>query len=559
MLSAALIVIFVAAEAKSGNAVVPGVLELDPPTLVCLGIAWPVSGDENGNASVTCEYRRKGDRKWRRGPDLFRTSATLFAGSVIGLEAAAEYELRLRLADPDGGGTERRLPAATRGELKWSGEGRTWHVVPGAGGGTGTEADPFRGLAEADRAASPGDLVLVHQGVYPGTFSPRTAGEPGRPVAWRGGFDGEAILDGSAGGSKRPGRALSASDTHDLIFEDLVLRNGDCLAVFHRSQRIAMRRCRLSGCDYGIVAVDQGGGRRVTDFDVCDNVIEGPSVWPRSKGIEDARGIQISGSGHAVCYNRVRGFADGIDTFHTSPCVSIDFYGNEISEMTDDGIEMDYSDRNTRCFGNRLTNVFQGISLQPVYGGPVYVLRNAMYNVGLEVFKLHNSPSGGIMIHNTAVKKGMPLILWTSEPVFRCVSRNNLFIGSEGGYAYETTAPMRECDFDYDGFGGGPWELFLKWNEVRYATLDEVSRTAPVERNAVGLAPATCFASGVGIPADTARKYPVEVNDLRLKFGSGAVDRGTALPGFNDSATGGGPDLGAYELGSPLPHYGPRR
>ena len=53
---------------------------------------------------------------------------------------------------------------------------------------------------------------------------------------------------------------------------------------------------------------------------------------------------------------------------------------------------MDYSERNTRCFHNRLTNVFQGISMQPVYGGPVYVFRNVMYNVAVEPFKLHNNP-----------------------------------------------------------------------------------------------------------------------------------------------------------------------
>ena len=70
---------------------------------------------------------------------------------------------------------------------------------------------------------------------------------------------------------------------------------------------------------------------------------------------------------------------------------------------------MDYSERNIRCFSNRMTNVFQGISMQPVYGGPVYVFRNVMDNVAVETFKLHNSPSGCLMFHNTSVKKGMPL------------------------------------------------------------------------------------------------------------------------------------------------------
>ena len=132
--------------------------------------------------------------------------------------------------------------------------------------------------------------------------------------------------------------------------------------------------------------------------------------------------MQIAGTGNVVCHNRISGFGDAIDTFSAYPCAAIDFYGNEISECTDDGIEMDYSEHNTRCFENRLTNVFQGISVQPVHGGPVYVFRNAIYNVGLETFKMHNHPSGAIFYHNTSVKAGMPLILATNDAVSNCVS-----------------------------------------------------------------------------------------------------------------------------------------
>ena len=46
--------------------------------------------------------------------------------------------------------------------------------------------------------------------------------------------------------------------------------------------------------------------------------------------------------------------------------------------------------------------------------------------------------------------------------------------------------------------------------------------------------------------------------DFRLRPGSAAVDRGTLIPNVTDGFTGAAPDLGAYELGAPLPHYGPR-
>jgi hypothetical protein len=265
----------------------------------------------------------------------------------------------------------------------------------------------------------------------------------------------------------------------------------------------------------------------------------------------------VTGQGHVICYNRILSFADAIDTFPSVRCAAIDIHNNDIGEMTDDGIEMDYSERNTRCFYNRLTNVFQGISEQPVYGGPVYIFRNVMYNVAVEPFKLHNSPSGCFLFHNTSVKKGTPVLLTTSAKVRHCITRNNLFVGMSGRCAFECSAPMVDCDFDFDGFAGGPFPTFLYWNRVRYATLEETRQKSPVEKHAVLVDATTTFRSGVQPPSQTADRYS-SVLDLRLSVSSAAVDAGEVLPGFNDGFHGRLPDLGAYELGAPLPHYGPR-
>ena len=53
------------------------------------------------------------------------------------------------------------------------------------------------------------------------------------------------------------------------------------------------------------------------------------------------------------------------------------------------------------------------------------------------------------------------------------------------------------------------------------------------------------------------RADPTKI-DLPLKGGCAVVDAGEVLPGFNDDFTGKAPDLGAYEVGQELPHYGPR-
>jgi hypothetical protein len=57
----------------------------------------------------------------------------------------------------------------------------------------------------------------------------------------------------------------------------------------------------------------------------------------------------VTGAGHVVCYNRITNFADAIDTFDSPRCEAIDFHNNDVGQMTDDGMELDYSRRNVRC------------------------------------------------------------------------------------------------------------------------------------------------------------------------------------------------------------------
>jgi hypothetical protein len=59
-------------------------------------------------------------------------------------------------------------------------------------------------------------------------------------------------------------------------------------------------------------------------------------------------------------------------------------------------------------------------------------------------------------------------------------------------------------------------------------------------------------------PTNPQRIYKPADYDFELNPDSAAVDAGVALPNITDGYTGKAPDLGAYELGKPRPHYGPR-
>ena len=59
-------------------------------------------------------------------------------------------------------------------------------------------------------------------------------------------------------------------------------------------------------------------------------------------------------------------------------------------------------------------------------------------------------------------------------------------------------------------------------------------------------------------PNDVTRIYKAEDLDFQLKPNAAAVDAGCILPNVNDDFTGRAPDLGALEVGQPVPVYGPR-
>ena len=65
----------------------------------------------------------------------------------------------------------------------------------------------------------------------------------------------------------------------------------------------------------------------------------------------------------------------------------------------------------------------------------------------------------------------------------------------------------------------------------------------------------TCF-STFTVPGPA--PVPIPAQYMTLRPGCTAVDAGAVLPNINEGFLGAAPDLGAFELGQPLPAYGPR-
>ena len=168
---------------------------LDPPTCESLGVYWIVRGDDNRSARIDLAVRRAdgngqaGKDGWQECLPLLRVEkgahlhagkvandssvkvpedGWLFAGSALFLDPDTAYEIRLRLSDSDGGKpVEQVLKAHTVGEPVVAAQAPRKHVIPGDGGGDGSTAAPFKGLASAQMAAKPGDVFVVQAGTYP--------------------------------------------------------------------------------------------------------------------------------------------------------------------------------------------------------------------------------------------------------------------------------------------------------------------------------------------------------------------------------------------------------
>ena len=601
---------------------------VEPPTLICAGFEWMIQGDGNRNATVSVAFRKKDTEIWQKGLPLLRiggekiygheqpwvyTTPHMFAGSILNLDPGTEYECKFLLSDPDGveGATEQIIVVQTKNEPKPYEHGKKYHVYPPGYRGH-KESPAFTGLNEAyygggntgdwwnvpEPRVQAGDIILIHAGRYKGNrlkyadslaldfhgaYVLTQKGTEEKPITIKAAGDGEVIFDGDD--SYRLFDVMAA-DYH--YFEGLTIRNTD-VAFYAGLKRVmgcsglTVKNCKME--DIGIAVVTYSADSK--DFYIADNVMIGrhdPDTLVGWYGLEKPApltsyyAVKVYGQSHVVCHNYIAYFHDGIcvDT-HGLPekgkpkCVSIDFYRNDIFNMADDFIEADGGVHNIRVFENRGFNAYHAaLSAQPVFGGPVYFIRNIFYNVPGTALKYTVRPAGIFTYQNTFVMD--VAITNFSNGHFR----NNLFVGPDSNRPSLTgTTFTRYSTLDYNGYrkkGGNEkyvWRYPLhdslnnadekKLKFLKFRDLREFRKKTGYEIHGVELN--DDIFENVSIP-DPARKghiYPAQGYDFRLKPSSKAVDAGVMLPNITDNFSGRAPDLGALEQGTQLPHYGPRR
>ncbi len=549
--------------ASSDNATIPGEITTPYPTLTCLAVEWVIEGDNNLNSKVEVFYRASGEDKWLTAMPLIRIPAgstgnrtrptytwqNKHSGSIFNLSPDTEYEIRLSLSDPDGGDATEIVKATTR------------HVPAEARDSRIIKVNP-KTLEKAAMRAEPGDVLLLSPGYYD-SFTMPVDGEPGKPIVLR--ADNAHPVIGSTFNS------VSLEHRRHVIIDGLTVWG----PVYLRwAEEVAVRYCNIQS-QFGIIAQEQPGCKNCY---IADNTVSykmpwvaestgSGSIWGGPANIGE--GIEVTGPGNVICYNRVSGYRDCISTMEdlwVYDQICIDIYNNDISEGPDDGIEIDFAMNNCRVMNNRITNCGMGLSSQPGLGGPTYFIRNVMYNISMAPFKLERHSYGNLFLHNTVVKSGNGLFEHHGQDeFFRTTWLNNLCIGGSGGgkkgrysagegLAVALPGYNATCKFDYNAVGVANTPFAGKIGDQRFESIEELHRLTGASH---------CVQVDMGVfAADIEFPDPVfperQPQDLRLAPGSTAEDAALLLPNVNDDFTGEAPDMGAYEIGKPLPHYGPR-
>lgn len=501
---------------------VAGEITTPYPTIHNLAVEWLIDGDFNLTGVVTVQFREKGSRRWRQGMPLRRVPAganvgfswpNKHSGSIFNLKPDTDYEIRLNLNDPDGGSEQRLVEARTR-------------PVPCAG-----------------RNA---EIVEIDPGSY--DVLETRSGKAGRPAVYRC-SQGEATF-----------KHINIQNKKWVFIEKLNVVNNEERGIgiiLNGAENCVVQHCNIKSC-FGIVAYIPGA----TNCYISDNVLTGINSWvseemgPHSIG----EGIEMTGPGNVICYNKVTGFHDNISTMEDRHVVNqtcIDIYNNDLYVGAEDAIEADFCFANCRIYNNRITNCFTGLSSQPGLGGPIYFIRNVMYNIPHRAFKLSRFSQGDVVLHNTVIKVGAGL--GGNNPMDHAYFRNNLAIGGPNGertwggygagrpYAAHIPGPGEHSSFDYDAVGvyGTPYIA-----EIGDRPFSEV------EKN--GIERITMEETFDNVPFPDPPVPEWNVPDLRPKATSRVINAGVHIPNINDDFTGTAPDCGAYEAGRELPHYGPR-
>lgn len=452
-----------------------------------------------------------------------------------------------------------------------------------------------------------------------GTYYLTADGTEDKPIAIKAAGDGEVIFDGDGAYNLFNVKAADYTYFEGITFRNTEIAIWAGTQFIAGSKGLTVKNSRFEDVGAGVFTNYSGSSNfYIADNwfigrNNPDKLIgwSDPELWEQFDGVDGQEfppamdsyvAIKLYGPGHVVAYNYIANFHDGINVetygnpdgtvasgsgvfgpkyppreYWDRRPVAIDFYNNFITNSHDNPIETDGSMHNVRVMRNMLINhPSHAFCNQPAMGGPVYWIRNIAYNLPGGSTRLTTGSSGVVFYNNTIFSE-------TEGALQNSHWRNNLILGQNASpMLFGITSFTNYTSSDYNGFF--PFQESsntFRWNTPpldiladypgpnkspnlqtrEFASLEAYSQATGQDTHSL-LVDYSVFRNVPMLDAsDTARLqnvYDVQELDFRLVPGSAAVDSGMHLPNVTNNSNGSAPDLGALELGVPLPHYGPR-
>jgi len=375
---------------------------------------------------------------------------------------------------------------------------------------------------------------------------------------------GGADPNGAAMVVSRYNTAFTVEQDH-IYFLDLTFRHygrgswAKAIYFFNGSDNL-VQGCTFAINDLGIGIKYTSHRNVIQDNAFYDTDFDWPWDAVKSGSELETGGVRFysptNGRGTVIRRNTFHDYFDGFGACPNSTSVvtnETDVYENVVYNAGDDGMETDGRCSNVRIWSNTFHDVLMGISLAPVYDGPVYAVRNLIYRTGVgnndytgSAFKFNSGydTSGPMyLFHNTSdaavtTPRSSGLDIKSPGTWELIYARNNIWSGTD--YALSNANPTQPLDLDYDGLyttraGELAWWSGLPDRHLN--TLAELQAATGQEMHGLNAVPG--FANAAA-------------GDYSLDDDSDLIDAGLFIPGINDGYGGAAPDIGAFEFAPSL-------
>ena len=541
-------------------------------------------GDANGNNQGALEYREAGGG-WKRGMEMVvdrrdtvtngamvypNTFNDQWRSTIPGLSPETEYEVKAIVVDSDGvvGNSFVSGSITTRAETdSLVSSGGSYFVSPlgDDATGDGSETTPWRTIQKAADSVAPGDTVYVRSGIYDESVVITTSGSSDNYITFTT-YGTTTVIVSPPGPVASLETSGFATDAGYLRIKGFRIEGGNTgIRIAEDSHDVVVEDNFVTGYaanGYGIRLggkLSNPGPSNVVS--VARVTVQNNTVEPTVRQTDGHAAIESSAhnlGGHVIRYNTVRFQYTG-DGSPGSDCIGhnpdsaysdsfkdTDIYGNLCVGATDDGIELNGNNVNTRVWDNVITGSNSGFSIAASAVGPAYVFRNVVYDLSdhwtrcVGVKEGQGGSGKTFFYHNTFYLRGATcnqrgFTIASSGggvPAASIVAKNNVSYFAERHISSDS-----DIEADYSLMFDENRGSLVMYQGFAYYSLESLQGTTELEDEGVYARP---------VFVDT------EAGDFRLAAGSPGIDAGVLIVGINDpdsawAFAGEAPDIGAFE------------